>query len=158
MLYETTTGKPPFLGDDDIAVIGQHINTPPVAPSRHNQQIPKNLDSPIMRLLAKDPTERPGSAEEVLAALEAVDPESATGELDLLVEDLSEDRILGLPRPHEQSPPRCAGCRQSSSLRLPGTWNILLLHICGIRPLRCHTVTKHFHYPLSGGELGPVTQ
>ena len=32
MLYEMTTGRPPFLGDDTVAVIGQHINTPPVAP------------------------------------------------------------------------------------------------------------------------------
>ena len=33
MLYEMVTGKPPFVGDDPTAVISQHINTPPVAPS-----------------------------------------------------------------------------------------------------------------------------
>ena len=27
------TGRPPFLGDDSVAIIGQHINTPPVAPT-----------------------------------------------------------------------------------------------------------------------------
>jgi len=32
MLYEMVTGRPPFLGDDSVAIIGQHINTPPVAP------------------------------------------------------------------------------------------------------------------------------
>ncbi|MCH7626126.1 MAG: serine/threonine protein kinase, partial [Chloroflexi bacterium] len=32
MLYEMVTGHPPFLGDDSVAIIGQHINTPPVAP------------------------------------------------------------------------------------------------------------------------------
>ncbi len=31
MLYEMVTGRPPFLGDDSVAIIGQHINTPPVA-------------------------------------------------------------------------------------------------------------------------------
>ena len=36
MLYEMTTGRPPFLGDDSVAIIGQHINTPPVAPTWHN--------------------------------------------------------------------------------------------------------------------------
>ena len=29
MLYEMVTGRPPFLGDDSVAIIGQHINTPP---------------------------------------------------------------------------------------------------------------------------------
>ena len=73
MLYEMCTGRVPFMGDDDIGIISQHINTPPVAPSWHNKQIPKTLDSLIMRMLAKDPQERPESADEVLAALQAVD-------------------------------------------------------------------------------------
>ena len=34
MLYEMVAGRPPFLGDDNIAIIGQHINTPPVWPLR----------------------------------------------------------------------------------------------------------------------------
>ncbi len=29
MLYEMVTGRPPFMGDDEIAIIGQHISTPP---------------------------------------------------------------------------------------------------------------------------------
>jgi len=73
MLYEMSTGRVPFMGDDDIAVISQHVNTPPVAPGWHNSQIPKTLDSLIIRLMSKDPDERPQSAEEVLAALGAVD-------------------------------------------------------------------------------------
>ncbi|MCH7740390.1 MAG: protein kinase, partial [Chloroflexi bacterium] len=77
MLYEMVTGRPPFLGDDEIAIIGQHINTPPVAPSWHNQSLPRTLDSLIMRLLSKDPGERPESAAEVLQALEAIDPAEA---------------------------------------------------------------------------------
>ena len=36
MLYEMVTGRPPFLGDSAVAIIGQHINTPPVAPTWHN--------------------------------------------------------------------------------------------------------------------------
>ena len=35
MLYEMVTGRPPFLVDDPVAIIGQHINTPP-GPSRHH--------------------------------------------------------------------------------------------------------------------------
>ena len=53
------TGRPPFLGDDSVAIIGQHINTPPVAPNWHNGQCPRPLEALILRLLAKDPSERP---------------------------------------------------------------------------------------------------
>ena len=73
MLYEMITGRPPFLGDDSVAIIGQHINTPPVAPTWHNGQCPRPLDALILRLLAKDPSERPESASDVLSALDAID-------------------------------------------------------------------------------------
>ena len=73
MLYEMVTGRPPFLGDDSAAIIGQHINTPPVAPTWHNGQCPRPLDALILRLLAKDPSERPESAADVLSALDAID-------------------------------------------------------------------------------------
>ena len=73
MLYEMVTGRPPFLGDDSVAIIGQHINTPPVAPAWHNRNCSRPLEALIMRLLAKDPTERPESATDVLSALDAID-------------------------------------------------------------------------------------
>ncbi len=69
----TQKGRPPFLGDDSVAIIGQHINTPPVAPTWHNGQCPRPLEALILRLLAKDPLERPQSAADVLAALDGLD-------------------------------------------------------------------------------------
>ncbi|NQW16097.1 MAG: protein kinase [Chloroflexi bacterium] len=72
MLYEMVTGRTPFMGDDDIAIIGQHINTPPVAPQWHRPEIPATLDSLIMRLMSKNPSERPESASDVLSALSAI--------------------------------------------------------------------------------------
>ena len=73
MLYELVTGRPPFLGDDTVTIIGQHINTPPVSPTWHNSQCPRPLETLIMRLLAKNPSERPESATDVLSALDAID-------------------------------------------------------------------------------------
>jgi tetratricopeptide (TPR) repeat protein len=73
MLYEMSTGRVPFMGDDDIAVISQHVNTPPVAPSWHNRTIPRTLDSLILRLMSKNPDERLQTADEVIIALDAVD-------------------------------------------------------------------------------------
>ena len=55
VLYEMLCGRPPFLGDDAIAVISQHINTPPVAPSWHRSQIPPGLEQLVLDLLAKPP-------------------------------------------------------------------------------------------------------
>jgi tetratricopeptide (TPR) repeat protein len=75
MLYELITGRPPFLGDEPVAVISQHINTPAVAPSWHNPDCPRALETLILRLLAKDPGDRPESAADVLAALAAIEIE-----------------------------------------------------------------------------------
>src|SRR3989304_2307878 len=72
VLYEMVTGRPPFLGDDTVAIISQHINTAPVAPSWHNPDVPRALESLVMRLLAKDPDERPESASAILDALGAI--------------------------------------------------------------------------------------
>ncbi len=74
MLYELVAGLPPFVGGDLTAVISQHINTQPVAPSWHSEHCPPDLEALILQLLAKVPEDRPASASEVLAALGRVDP------------------------------------------------------------------------------------
>jgi tetratricopeptide (TPR) repeat protein len=73
MLYEMVTGRPPFVGDDSIAIIGQHINTPPVSPTWHRADLPPALQMLILQLLEKDPEKRPESAAVVLQALEAIE-------------------------------------------------------------------------------------
>jgi tetratricopeptide (TPR) repeat protein len=73
MLYEMVTGRPPFVGDDSVSIIGQHINTPPVSPAWHRADLPPALETLIMQLLEKDPQKRPESATVVLQALEAIE-------------------------------------------------------------------------------------
>jgi tetratricopeptide (TPR) repeat protein len=73
LLYEMVTGRPPFVGDDSIAIIGQHINTPPVSPTWHRADLPPALETLILQLLEKDPEKRPESATVVLQALEAIE-------------------------------------------------------------------------------------
>jgi class 3 adenylate cyclase len=80
-LYEMVTGRPPFSGHDPVAVISQHLNTPPVAPSFHNPSLPPALNDLILRLLVKDPQDRPSSADEVLAALQTLSDQIERGEL-----------------------------------------------------------------------------
>ncbi len=58
MLYEMVAGRPSFVGDGNQAIIGQHISTPPIAPSWHNPEVPPALDVLIQRFLEKDPGQR----------------------------------------------------------------------------------------------------
>jgi class 3 adenylate cyclase len=69
-LYELVTGRPPFLGDDAVAIISQHLHTPPVAPSWHSKDVPERLESLVLDLLEKDPEKRPQSADAVRQRLE----------------------------------------------------------------------------------------
>ncbi len=73
MLYEMVTGRPPFVGDDSIAIIGGHINTPPVSPTWHRSDLPPSLETLILQLLEKDPEKRPTSAKDVYNALESIE-------------------------------------------------------------------------------------
>ena len=72
MLYEMVAGRRPFSGDTALAVISQHVNSRPVAPSWHNPAINDALDRLILGLLAKSPADRPTSAAVVADSLEAM--------------------------------------------------------------------------------------
>ncbi len=65
VLYELLTGRPPFLGDDAVSIISQHLNTAPVAPSWHNSDVSAGLEALVLDLLAKAPDDRPPSAQAV---------------------------------------------------------------------------------------------
>ncbi len=71
LLYEMLTGQPPFVGDDAVAVISQHINSEPVPPSRHNRAVSRVLDELVLDLLAKRPDDRPANAAEARQRLSA---------------------------------------------------------------------------------------
>jgi hypothetical protein len=85
-IYEMVTGRPPFIGDDAVSIIGQHLNNAPVNPSFHRPDVPRPLESVILRLLEKEPRKRPASASDVLQALQSIErgesqaaPESGEG-------------------------------------------------------------------------------
>jgi class 3 adenylate cyclase/tetratricopeptide (TPR) repeat protein len=73
MLYEMVTGRPPFTGEGLLAVISQHQNSEPVAPSWHGPGVPPDLEQLILELLEKSPADRP-SATEVVEKLAQVSP------------------------------------------------------------------------------------
>ncbi|KPK92042.1 MAG: hypothetical protein AMJ88_11890 [Anaerolineae bacterium SM23_ 63] len=75
LIYELLAGQLPFMGDDPMAVIKQHLEAEPQPPSRLNPDIRPALEALILRLLSKQPADRPLNAAAVAEVLEAVAPE-----------------------------------------------------------------------------------
>ncbi len=94
LMYEMLTGQPPFPGDDAVAIISQHLNADPVAPTVHRAEIPRALDTLIPQLLAKSAGERPASAAEVRRELEAI-AATPPEERDQGAEENPLDRLAG---------------------------------------------------------------
>jgi len=100
MLYVWVTGRPPFQGDDALAVVSQHIHAPVVPPRTYRQDLPRGLESVILELLAKTPDLRYPSAAEVLRALLAVGREGTGTETlrGVAIEGLTRGRMVGRQR------------------------------------------------------------
>ncbi|AUG78162.1 hypothetical protein CFP65_3366 [Kitasatospora sp. MMS16-BH015] len=85
VLVEMLTGAPPFTADAPVAIAFKHVNELPAPVSRLRPDIPPALDAAILRLLAKDPAERPADAAaaraELLAAVPVTAAQDRTAEL-----------------------------------------------------------------------------
>ncbi len=65
LLYECVTGVLPFEGDTPSELMRMHLSSKVVPPSRLKSETPAWLNSLVVQLLAKVPTERPQTALEV---------------------------------------------------------------------------------------------
>ena len=72
VLYELLTGRLPFAGDREVAVVYGIINTDPAPLSEHRSDLPEGLQGIVDRCLAKDVNDRYGSAVELKNDLEEV--------------------------------------------------------------------------------------
>jgi len=70
VLYQLLTGKRPFDGDTDFAIIQQIVGHTPAAPSSFNTQLPATIDAVVARALAKKRDQRFATAQEFSAALQ----------------------------------------------------------------------------------------
>jgi serine/threonine-protein kinase len=80
VLYALLAGEPPFKAEHPLGVVHQHLTSPPPPLGERRADVPAELDLLLGALLAKDPRDRPASAEEVeqrLAAIGSVDGEGA---------------------------------------------------------------------------------
>ena len=106
LLYEMLTGQPPFLGDDAVSIISQHLHADPVPPSRHNSEVPEALDRAVLGLLAKSRSDRYASAaearERLQAALEEQPAEPAAEQEENPLDSLAGGVFVGRERELEQ--------------------------------------------------------
>src|SRR4249919_4362238 len=72
VLYELLTGQVPFTGDTPLEIAMKHLSTIPRPPSELREDVPHDLDLVVLRALAKEPTDRYQTAEEMDADLKRV--------------------------------------------------------------------------------------
>jgi tRNA A-37 threonylcarbamoyl transferase component Bud32/outer membrane protein assembly factor BamB len=70
-LYELATGKPVFDATTPQAVLSQILTAEPVAPSRLQRQLPRDLETIVLKCLAKEPARRYESAQALAHDLRA---------------------------------------------------------------------------------------
>ncbi|MEA2702762.1 MAG: eukaryotic-like serine/threonine-protein kinase [Actinomycetota bacterium] len=63
VLYEMVTGRPPFKGDNPVAIAYQHVRERPIPASDINADVPRIFDAIILKAMAKNPQNRYPSAE-----------------------------------------------------------------------------------------------
>ena len=69
VLYEMLVGKPPFTSANAAVLLRDHVVRPPVPPSHLRPSLPKDVDTIVLKALAKDPALRYHKATEVGDAL-----------------------------------------------------------------------------------------
>ena len=101
LLYECLTGSNPFQRDSAELTLLAHLNHNVDAPSSHVAEIPRALDSLVLRLLSKCPSDRPRYVSEVLASLESRGITSGASHLQLraIPGPLYRPALLGRERP-----------------------------------------------------------
>jgi eukaryotic-like serine/threonine-protein kinase len=81
ILYHMLTGRPPFTDDDAVVVMARHIKTAAVPPSTAcpDARVAPELEALLMRLLSKDPAQRPYNSEAMLEELARLDESALAG-------------------------------------------------------------------------------
>jgi len=101
LLYELTTGRLPFTGDDPLTIVSQHVHASVVPPCVLRPDLPRALEAVILRLLEKSPARRFATAVETAAALrESLAAPGAAGAADsaatvAILDALSRGRLVG---------------------------------------------------------------
>lgn len=129
VLYELLTGQPPFPRGTAREIMNQHMNAPPASLRTVRPEVPGELDTVVLAMLAKDPGDRPDDAGRLAAALMAVSrrgasaagqsvlPEAATSAGPALAADGESTVTSDRPRPRRtRKDPRAAATQRDRIL------------------------------------------
>lgn len=72
MIFELLAGKPPFAAPNANDLLNKHVSAPPPAVETLNRNATTGISKLIRQMLAKKPSERPASMQEVLKQLRSV--------------------------------------------------------------------------------------
>jgi outer membrane protein assembly factor BamB/predicted Ser/Thr protein kinase len=72
ILYELTTGRPPFTGDNAAEILLQVMERDPAPPRAADPGIPRDAEAVILKCLEKEPARRYATMAELIEDLEAV--------------------------------------------------------------------------------------
>ena len=96
-LYHMLAGRPPFEAENELQVMRMQVEEPLTPLSRHAPNLTPATCAVVHKMLAKDPAQRYGSAEELLADLRAL----RLGQVPRALVD--EQARLATPAPHKSA-------------------------------------------------------
>ncbi|MGQ0591934.1 MAG: protein kinase domain-containing protein [Gammaproteobacteria bacterium] len=102
IFYEMLVGRVPFDDPSVPSLLVKHMAETPRPPSALRPDIPSVIESIVLRLLEKDPARRFQSAEDLSAALSALDPPAPVGNVPTLA-------VGTVPTPGLRAPNAAAG-------------------------------------------------
>ena len=116
VLYEMLSGRVPFEGEAAVTVAMRHVQEAPEALTDRNPLVPVALESVVMRALAKDPTQRYQSADQMGIELDRVrqglpisDETSVIGAATIAMTQLASETLVAPPLPPREPPPSRGG-------------------------------------------------
>src|SRR5690606_32714979 len=83
VLYEMLSGEPPFTGRSPQAVVARALTESPRPLGATREGLPAGVEALVARTLAKRPVDRHATVADLVADLQAVEPGSRSGAMDV---------------------------------------------------------------------------
>jgi serine/threonine protein kinase len=104
VLYELIVGRVPFNADTPFAIVHDHIYSRLPLPSAANPEVPPEVESVLLKALAKKPNDRYSSAREMADAFRAAVVESGLQTLSAERREAAEESLAKLRREQDNNP------------------------------------------------------